>query len=115
MLGALLLRVAFRLKILNRKVLKEVRALKDPVLVIGNHVSSIDFLFMSYLLFPKRLSFVVARNLYYNDSSSWALRDNEKLHTQKAVCRRLRVRKVDKEDDRQGHKRGALPPREGCR
>jgi 1-acyl-sn-glycerol-3-phosphate acyltransferase len=73
-LGALLLRVAFRLKILNRKALKEVRALKDPVLVIGNHVSSIDFLFMSYLLFPKRLSFVVARHLYYNDSSSWALR-----------------------------------------
>lgn len=73
-LGSLLLSLIFRARMVGRKDLKTVRAIKGPVLVIGTHHSPIDFLFMTRMLFPKRIGFVLAANLYYDKRYSWAIR-----------------------------------------
>ncbi len=46
----------------GREVLKEL--VKEPLLVIGNHTSFYDFLYMARILYPHRISFVVAAKYF---------------------------------------------------
>lgn len=49
----------------DRESLKAIRAIKGPVLVIASHHCPLDFAFLTYALFPRRLSIMTAANIYY--------------------------------------------------
>lgn len=42
-----------------------IKRLKGPFLVLGNHTTPIDFLFFTGSIYPKKMTFVVASNMYY--------------------------------------------------
>lgn len=58
----------------DKNDLKAARKIKSPVLILANHQSPLDFLFMTNAMSPKRLSFVVAANMFYDKRYAWALR-----------------------------------------
>jgi 1-acyl-sn-glycerol-3-phosphate acyltransferase len=64
-------RIHFRIKF-KREELKAVRRLESPVLVLCTHHSGYDFAILSSALFPKRLSIVVAENVYYSPFGKFA-------------------------------------------
>ncbi|MFA5449870.1 MAG: lysophospholipid acyltransferase family protein [Clostridia bacterium] len=72
-IAALYAKIRFRIRT-NREEIKAARKVKSPVLVLGNHSSPIDFIFMVHTLFPKRLGFVVAAGLYYDKRYAWAIK-----------------------------------------
>jgi 1-acyl-sn-glycerol-3-phosphate acyltransferase len=49
-------------RIYGREVLTEL--VKEPLLVIGNHTSFYDFLYMARILYPHRINFVVAAKYF---------------------------------------------------
>jgi len=51
----------------DKASLKAARAVKGPVLLVGSHHSGLDFAYMVYSMFPRRMSIVVAANGYYNN------------------------------------------------
>jgi 1-acyl-sn-glycerol-3-phosphate acyltransferase/DNA-directed RNA polymerase subunit RPC12/RpoP len=55
----------------NKESLRAVRAIRGPVLVVGSHHSALDFAFMVYSMFPRRMSIVVASNLYYTSMAKF--------------------------------------------
>jgi hypothetical protein len=54
--------------------LKAVRSIKGPVLVLGTHHAGTDFLFMTRVMAPKRMSFVIAANMFYDKRYAGAIR-----------------------------------------
>ncbi|MDR2635145.1 MAG: 1-acyl-sn-glycerol-3-phosphate acyltransferase [Clostridiales bacterium] len=53
-----------------RKVYRKTRA---PMLILANHVSPIDFIFVCQAVWPRHISFVVAENMYYQRFFAWFL------------------------------------------
>lgn len=58
----------------KKEALKAVRKIKGPVLVIGTHHGPYDFAVMISAMYPKRMSIVVAANLYYSKIYAKAVR-----------------------------------------
>lgn len=57
----LVARIKYRLRIDKSAM----RGKKGPFLVLGNHTSPIDFLFFSGIMYPRKLNYVVAYNMYF--------------------------------------------------
>lgn len=49
----------------DRAQLKAIRAIKGPALIVASHHGPLDFAFLTYAMYPKRLSIVTAANIYY--------------------------------------------------
>lgn len=73
LIGSWILSLVFRARITDRKALKQVRAIKGPVLALGTHHAATDFLYMTRVLAPKRMSFVIAANMFYDKRYAWAI------------------------------------------
>jgi|LSQX01.3.fsa_nt_gb 1-acyl-sn-glycerol-3-phosphate acyltransferase len=69
-LVALILRLIFFLRV---KVDREVRKLKGPLIMIGNHPSYLDPLIMAATLLPKRIRFVTSRDFFRGRFLAWLL------------------------------------------
>jgi len=68
------LSILFHARVTDRKELKAIRVIKGPVLVLGTHHAATDFLYMTRMLAPKRMSFVVAANMLYDKRYAWAIK-----------------------------------------
>lgn len=63
-------RIVYRMRI-DRSAIK---GMKGPFLVLGNHTCPIDFLFFTGSLYPRKITYVVAANMYYRDVYGWFIR-----------------------------------------
>ncbi len=69
-LAAILLRLIFRLRV---RVDREVRKLKGPLIMLGNHPSYLDPFIMAAAMLPRRIRFVTSRDFYRGRFLAWLL------------------------------------------
>lgn len=65
-IAAILLRVSF-----DKKDIKALKAVQGPALVLGTHLSAIDFAYMLKMMPGRRLAFLISANMYYDRRVSW--------------------------------------------
>jgi 1-acyl-sn-glycerol-3-phosphate acyltransferase/uncharacterized Zn finger protein (UPF0148 family) len=71
--GTLYIRLFYRATF-DRQALKKVRSVKGPVIIVASHHGPMDFTFATQAVFPKRVSFVTAANIYYKPFLGWLFR-----------------------------------------